>query len=535
MRKRCLLFTFLILPLAAVYGQQNEQDVTVVGDPSDVLTRRQPELSGTVTELQSGNPVAGATVFVENRNTGTTTDSAGHYSIRLPVGRHTVVYQFIGYESDRYEIVIYSDGSLDVALPSKLYDMDEVIVKAEGDDYNVVGSVTGIETLSLSDIEELPKVLGGADVVNTLKLLPGVNSVGEGASGFNVRGGRSDQNLVLLDGAPLYNASHVLGLFSVFNPDVVENFSLFKGHIPARYGGRLSSVLNVSMKKEQIDEFKLRGGIGTAAGRLSMELPFNKTRSSLLLAGRSTYAGWLLSLADDQDLSNSSASFYDGNLNLNHRIDEKNRVFFSFYGSNDRFRYADRFGYTWSNRMANGSWRTVLSDNLSNEFSATYGLYRSSNDEPTGSSVFTLDNGIRYYRFKNHLVHALNERHTLNGGIEWNTMAGQPETLAPYDHNSSVIRDRVEKEHARTISLYAGDEIEISDHFLVEAGIRYTLYQQIGPDEIFRYRNERARTAGGIVDTTFYGGGDVITSYGGIEPRVSARLSLGNQFPQDQL
>lgn len=252
----------------------------------------------------------------------------------------------IGYTTEEKKIHLFSDGNLDIELASRLFDLDEIVIEAQ-ESSNILGSVTGIEHFTINEIGEIPSLLGETDVLNVLKLLPGVNSVGEGSTGFNVRGGRADQNLVLMDGAPIYNASHVLGLFSIFNPDVVDQFSLFKGHIPASYGGRLSSVLNVSVKKEDIEKFKLRGGIGVAASRISAEVPLNNNKSSLLLAGRGSYSDWLLYTVKHPEIKTSRAAFYDGNFN--HRINDTNWLNLSIYGSYDRFRYSDRFGYSWSN------------------------------------------------------------------------------------------------------------------------------------------------------------------------------------------
>lgn len=482
-------------------------------------------LSGSITEARSAEPIAGATVYVEALETGTSSNSAGRYRLRLPVGRHQVRFQFVGFETVVKSILIYSDGNLDIELASKMFDLGEVVVEARGNDDNVLGSVTGIENLTLTEIRELPSVLGEADVVNTLKLLPGVNTIGEGSLGFNVRGGRTDQNLVLLDGAPLFNSSHVLGLFSVFNPDVVNEFSLYKGHIPPRYGGRLSSVLDVGMKREEIEEFKLRAGVGIAAGRLSAEIPFNNNNSSLLLAGRGSYSDWILSLIKDQDIRQSIASFYDGNANFNHRINENNWVFLSFYGSHDQLQYSDNFGYSWDNRIFNLSWRTLLTDRLAAEFSAVYGDYTSTNFEPSGADAFNLRNGIRYYQFKENLVYTLNDIHTLNAGIEWDTQLGKPEQIEPYDE-ANVTPLEIEKERARQLSFYAGDEIDIADWLLVTAGLRFTLFQHFGPDRIYHYRHDLPRSARTITDTTFYGDGETIASYSGLEPRVSARFRL---------
>jgi len=520
------LLALLLCTALQVSAQQREDDVVVIGSPTDIRTDRSPELTGVITEAHSGESIAGATIYVEALETGTSSDSSGRYRLRLPVGRHEVRYRFVGFETVEKSILIYSDGNLDIELSSKRYDLGEVVVEARGNEDNVLGSVTGIETMTISEISELPSVLGEADVVNSLKLLPGVTTVGEGAIGYNVRGGRTGQNLVLLEGAPLFNPSHVLGFFSVFNPDVVKEFSLYKGHVPARYGGRLSSVLDVRMKREEIDEFKLRAGVGIAAGRLSAEIPFNDNNSSLLLAGRGSYSGWILSMIGDTDIQQSSASFYDGNAIVSHSINPENRISFSFYGSRDRLQYSDRFGYSWKNRLYNLSWKSMIAGGLVSEFSAVYGAYSATHFEPSGIGAFTLKNGIRYYKLKEHLVYTLNERHTLNAGIEWNSRFGKPEQLLPYDDEANVEFEEIDKEQSYELSFYAEDMIDITEKLQLTAGLRYTLYRQTGPARIFQYRAGAPRRIENITDTTAYSRGKTIAAYDGLEPRLSARYRL---------
>lgn len=528
MRSAAFLFIILLPSALPLSAQPNRDSLTVIGRPDERVPGRAPELYGTLTDSRTGEPIAGATVFVETLTTGTSTDAAGKYRLSLPAGRHAVRFQFVGYRTVEKQIRIYSSGRLDIVLQAVRFDLEEVIVEAEGEDGNVLGPVTGIENLTLSDIQDLPTVLGEADVINSLKLLPGVNTVGEGATGFNVRGGRTDQNLVLLDGAPLYNASHVLGLFSVFNPDVVDRFTLYKGHIPPKYGGRLSSVLHVSTKREEIEEFTLRGGIGIAASRLSMELPFHNGTSSLLVAARGSYSDWVLSLVNDLDIKNSSASFYDGNVNFNHRIDNRNRIYLSAYASRDRFRYTDRFGYAWGNRLLNASWKRLLSRTISSELQAVYGEYDSEHFEPAGTDAFRLHNGIRYYRFREHLVYAVNDRHALSAGVEWDTRIGRPERLEPYDTGSSVVPEEVKQERARELSVYAGGEFEFGDRLTATAGLRYTHFRNFGPGRVYRYRTGLPPVPSSVTDTVSYARGETIAAYSGLEPRVSLRLRLSS-------
>lgn len=521
MRIASILFISVFI-LSANLLAQSSADVTVIGELSK---ETDPHLFGTILDSHTSKPIAGATVYVESLKKGTSSDRDGNYRLELPAGNHMVRFQFVGYSTVEKQVQLTADKRLDIGLTPRLFGLDEVVVSAEESD-NVLGSATGIESFTITEIGEIPTVLGEVDVVNTIKLLPGVNTVGEGSTGFNVRGGRTDQNLVLLDGAPLYNASHVLGLFSIFNPDVVEQFSLYKGHIPVRYGGRLSSVLNVSMKKEDIEEFKFRGGLGIAASRASVEFPFNNQNSSLLVAGRGSYSDWLLLTVKDPDVKNSSVAFYDGNFNLNHRVNQTNWLSFSVYGSYDRFRYSDLFGYSWSNQVYNINWKSLLSEKLASETTAIYGVYNSSNFEPSGFDSFTLTNGIKYYQLKENLIYNFGVNHSLNFGFEFNVRFGKPEKLDPYNNSSSIVPDKVEKEQSRDLSAYVGEEFEINNWLRLTAGLRYTLFQNFGPDEVFQYQPNLPRNEDSINDTTSYKHGETIATYSGLEPRVSARFQL---------
>jgi len=518
----CLIGLFVF----QVNAQQKNTGVQMIGDSTAFKPGMEVVLSGVIRDAKTGKSIEGVTIYIERLNTGTVTDASGRYQITLPPGSYSVRFQYLGMETVNRKIHLLSDGHLNITMREKSLSMDEVIIKGNAQGGNVKSAVTGINELNIAQISQLPSLLGVSDVVHTLLLLPGVNTVGEGASGFNVRGGMTDQNLVLLNGAPLFNSSHVLGLFSVFNPDAVDNFTLYKGYIPARFGGRLSSVLDVHMKEGDYDRYQVKGGVGIASGRLSVQGPIVKDKTSFLAGVRSTYSDWVLGLAQNLDVKRSKAGFYDANINLSQRFDENNRVELSFYGSHDNFRYSDKFGYSWGTKLGNLRWDKIFSNHLMMEVSAVFGDYSSSNYDPQGFDASVLNNGIRYDQFKSDFLYKPNGKHMIDFGAERVDYNEKPETIGPYNKTSNLTFEEVSKGRGRTLSLYVSDDYTISSRLLLSLGLRYSLFQDLGPGNVYSYQAGMPRDVSTITDSTQYGRGKVIAHYAGFEPRVSIRYNL---------
>lgn len=503
---------------------KQDSDRVVIGDSTLSQLPDFATITGTITD-HDNNPIDGASILVEEKQIGTTSDAQGNYILTMAPGSYTIRFSYLGREPVIKEVRLYSSGELNAQLRETALDMEEIIVEGNQYDDNVGGVITGVENVTIREMEEIPVLLGEVDVVNTLKLLPGVSTVGEGASGFNVRGGRTDQNLVLMNGAHLFNSSHVIGLFSVFNPDIIESFTLFKGHIPARYGGKLSSVLDVKLRDGNFEAFKLQGGVGIAASRLTLEGPIGDN-TSYLAAGRLTYSDWVLGLVKEPDISGSEASFYDTNIQLTHRFNDLNTASLSYYRSYDDFQFSDRFGYSWGSRLLNFKWTSVISDKFASSFSAVHGSYSSSYYDPSGVDSFNLENGIDYINLKENILYDLNSRHSLNAGLEWNYYDGLPETVEPYNEQSTIREDEISKEQGREMAAYISDDITLGE-LQLSLGLRYSLYQNLGPGQVFLYEPNLPRTADTIIDTTTFSKGEIIKTYGGLEPRISARFNLG--------
>jgi len=531
-----LLFTlFAYLPVTPIL------EVSVnsypISDPiyqSDITN--EVRLSGRVTDSETGTPLQGATIYIVELRRGTSTDSDGFFTLTLPTGDYTLRIQYLGMETLVEEITLTSNIWLDLELTEQDTDLDEIVVEGVGFGDNIRGAVTGVEVVSISDLTQLPQFMGEIDIVQSLTALPGVQTVGEGASGFNVRGGREDQNLVLMDGAPIFNSSHVLGLFSVFNPDVTDGYALYKGHMPERFGGRLSSVLDVSMRSGSMEEFKVSGGLGLYSARLMIEGPIIKEKTSFLLSGRGAASGVIFAIAGKNrrmmrislpaDVYGSSARYYDNNANITHRLNQNNTLSLSYYGSSDFFRLDRDFGYSWENQIGSMKWSSSITDNLYSEFSAAKNQYNSSFFTPDGPDAFLLDTGIGYERLNEHLLYTGVGNMTLTTGVEWTRYKSNDESLSAYHDDSVIASERVKKDSGQEFALYIGNEIELGSSFLFSLGLRYTHYDQLGPGIVYDYDVNQPRSVSSVTGSTQYSSGDKIISYNGFEPRISSRISI---------
>lgn len=527
-----MLRSFFILPIVLIFchsvqGQNSDNKVIIIGDSTLAQLKDEAILEGKVMNIETQEPISDANLFIKKLNKGITTNKNGIYRIVLPTGPHQVQVQYVGMKPVTKSIFLYSSGILNIDMQEETVDLQEVIVNAKAGDDNVREVIAGIEKLTVKEIKTLPAFLGEVDVIKSLLLLPGVQTVGEGASGFNVRGGRIDQNLVLQNGAPLFNTSHVLGFFSVFNPDVTEEFSLYKGFIPAQYGGRVSSVLDVGLRDGNYDHYKVQGGIGLVSSRLAVEGPMIKDKTSFLAGGRVSYSDWILEQVKQIDIRQSSASFYDVNAALSHRFSDNSSLSLSFYKSYDYFRYSDQYGYDWGTQLWSARWRNLITPTLLSLSTAVYGDYGSTFFDPSGFDGFRLQNGIHYLQFKQNFLFTHFEDHILNAGAEWLSYDSRPETFMPYTQASAAIAEQIVKEQGREMSVYVNDEVLLNSRVLFSLGLRYSLFQNIGPYDVLQYKNDKPNVPSAIVDTISYAKGKVIKQYGGLEPRVSARINLG--------
>jgi hypothetical protein len=498
----------------------------IIGASSDVA----PDpvaLSGFVLSIRSGEPVIGASVFIEGSSAGVMTDPSGFYWITLPRGRHTLRIQSVGMKTTTCMLLVKGPGKFNIEMDETVIPLKEVVVQANRD-ARVNSIQMGVEKLDIKTMKQMPSVLGEVDVLKVMLTLPGVQSVGEGASGLNVRGGATNQNLILYNDAVVYNPAHVFGFFSVFNPDVLKSVELYKSAITADYGGRLSSVMDISSREGNLKKFNVTGGISPITGRLAVEGPVIKDRTSFLFAIRSTYSDWLLRQLKSRELKNSKASFYDINFNINHKIDDQNSLFLSAYTSRDRFTLNSDTLYSYSDQNASLKWKRIFSNKVYGIFTGSYSRYKyevSSDENPL--DAFAMSFRVRQFSAKADVEYFPTTQHTLKAGLQITHYGLAPGTLEAIGGSSLLTEDKLQHEQGIETAVHVGDHYDITPNLTLYGGIRYSLYQYLGPRDVFRYADGVAQSPGSITDTTSFSSGKTIATYHGAEPRFSVRYRIG--------
>lgn len=480
-------------------------------------------IAGNVRDINTGEPLIGAAVFVTNPTIGITTDEFGYYALTLPKGRHELKIQSIGMKTTSRQILLYSNGRLDIELDDDIKPLKEVVVEAEGDAH-VMGMQMGREKLDIKTMKQIPLALGETDIMKVVLTLPGVQSVGEGTVGLNVRGGAANQNLLLFNDAVVYNPSHLFGFFSTFNPDVLKSVELYKSGIQAEYGGRLSSVLDVHTREGNTKQFSGSGGISPITARISLEGPIIKDRTSFIIGARSTYSGWLMRQIDARELRNSTASFYDLTANISHKVDDNNNLYLSAYTSKDRFTLNSDTAYNYSDQNASVKWKHLFNNKLYGVLTGGFSRYTyavESDDNPV--EAFVMNFKIRQINAKADISYFPNARHTVNAGISTIRYDLSPGTLKPDGAESEVVRDIVDDEQGWESALYASENFEISPQLSLYMGLRYSIYQYVGPRTMFLYGEGVPRQEANITDTIQHQSGKPIVTYHGAEPRISLR------------
>ena len=442
-------------------------------------------ISGTVYDESNNETLIGVSIYLPEINAGTTTNEYGFYSITIPKGTYKLQVSYLGYATLLDSINLSKKITKNFKLKEEAESLEEIIIESNIEKLNVRTPQMSVNKLTAATIKQIPVVLGEADIIKSLILLPGVTSAGEGASGFNVRGGAADQNLILLDEAIVFNSSHLFGFFSVFNPDVIKDIKLYKGGIPAKYGGRLSSVLDIYQKEGNSKEFKLTGGIGLVSSRLLAEGPIEKEKSSFLVGGRASYAHLFLPLFDNDN----KAYFYDLNTKINFRLNDKNNLFFSGYFGKDVFGINDSFVNTYGNTVANLRWNHLFSDKLFSNLSLIYSDYF------YGLTLdfvgFEWDSGITNFNVKYDFKHYLNENFKLSYGVNNIYTKFNPGEIIPNRSNSGIIAEKLIDKYANELALYIDAEQKISNKLRLQYGIRFSNFTRLGQDALNMYQNNQ--------------------------------------------
>jgi hypothetical protein len=501
-----IIFPLLILFLVFYETQANV-------DPNSKPLRY--SISGKIRDLHSGEALLGATIFVKELKTGAVSDLYGNYSLTLDEGNYTLVYSYIGYQTIEKSILLNNDLKISIELDPQQHQLKEVEITSEKNDKNVVKPEMSTFRMDIKTIQRIPALMGEVDIIKAIQLLPGVQSAGEGSSGFSVRGGSPDQNLILLDEATVYNASHLMGFFSVFNNDAIKDVKLYKGDIPANYGGRLASVLDVRMNDGNSKKFEINGGIGIIASRLTVEGPIVKDRASFILSGRRTYADIFLPLSSNKALQNNSLYFYDLNAKANYRINDNNQIFLSGYFGRDVFK--NNFaGMKWGNETATLRWNHLFTKQLFSNFSLIYSNYLYNLGTPAGNNnSFDWNSNLRDLGVKADFSYYLNTKNTIKFGASVIYHMFNPGQAKGTGEKTVFADVKVPNNYAFETGVYGNNEQKIGEHVTVKYGLRLSMFQNIGPGTVFHYDSTYTAT-----DSSVYNAGVIYNTYIGVEPRL---------------
>jgi hypothetical protein len=511
---------------SAPNGPQSNQVIRINGPGESSNGASDITLSGRIREAETGEPITGAVVLVEDTETGVITDINGYYLLPLSKGTHVIRYHSLGRKDVLHQVEIHSAGSLDVDLEEKISRLKGVEIVAENT-RNVTRLQMGLDKVDIKTIRELPAALGETDILKAALLLPGVHTVGEGASGFNVRGGSTGQNLFLINAAPIFNSSHMFGFFSVFNPDVISNFSLYKSGIPARYGGRLSSVFDVATKTGNQKKISVYGGISPVTGRLTIEGPVIKDKTAFIVGGRSTYSDWILNRVNLPAIRNSDARFHDLNMRVHHDLNTRNKFDLASYYSYDHFRLNSDTSYRYSNLNASIRYEHHFNDKLLSSFSGIYSRYHykiSSRNNP--QLAFDMTNEIMYGELKVNFSWYPNANHKIKFGLSSILYRLNPGTRLARGDESLVMDLDMEDERGNESSIYFSDEYSINNRLLLYAGLRFSTFFYLGPKTVYSYKDDLPLEPENTVDTIHHGAGSPIETYMGPELRLSLRYII---------
>lgn len=488
-------------------------------------------ISGYVKDKVDGESSVGASVYIKELLKGTTTNTYGFYSITIDEGEYTLVVSYIGFKEIEQKITLNKNLRLNFQIEADVITTEEFKVVGEREDQNTNEAVMSTVELEVEKVKSLPAVFGEVDILKTVQLLPGVQSAGEGNSGFYVRGGGPDQNLILLDGATIYNASHLFGFFSVFNADAIKDVKLIKGGMPAEYGGRLSSVLDITMNDGNFKKHQVDGGIGLISSRLTVQGPIKKDTASYIISGRRTYIGDLAQpfVSDSSKFKGSNYYFYDLNAKFNYIISEKDRLYLSAYLGRDAFVFKnsdDGFGMTipWGNTIASLRWNHLFNDKLFLNTSVIYTNYSFEAKLAQDQFEFQLYSGIRDYNAKLDFNYLPSILHNVKFGANYIFHKFTPSNATAESGEVDFNTGDIVLNYANDIAFYASDDWDINEKLKIHAGLRYSMFQHVGPFK--RYNNDEF---GHPKDTIVYDKGETVKLYQGLEPRLTARYNINSK------
>ena len=487
-------------------------------------------LSGYVRERESNRPISDLVILERNHGIGTATDSNGYYEVRLPAGLNLLETRSVGKQGEQKQIILYNDGQLDWVVEEGVEQLEEVVVEAQ-QDRNVEEVVSGTQVIIAEESKDIPLVLGERNILDVAASLPGISRAGEGALGLNVRGGRTDQNMFLLNEAIVYNPTHFFGIFQALNPFVTEQVEIFKGVIPVEYGGRLSSVFDIQTKDGSTEGLAGEGSVGPVTANLALEIPVRKDKSSLVLGGRVAYSDWILKALDDEDLSNSTASFYDLIATYTDRLNENNRIKATGYYSKDRFSITSDSTFRYSNRAASVEWNHRFNERNNASFSLANSRYAFNIGYDADSNTnFNLGYAVEETELKGLNRFRINDRHRMVYGLSGKYYRVDPGTLEPEGSDSNIAFQEIAREQGLEGGVFIADDWEATEKLSLSAGVRLSFFTALGPSDQIEYAPGQPRNPTTAIDTLTYDSGESIKTYGGPEVRFSARYLLDPSF-----
>jgi hypothetical protein len=476
-------------------------------------------ISGTIRSQKNGETIIGASIRAGN--TGTTSNDYGFFSLTLDKGKYTIEATAVGLQIKSQSVTLDKDVTLNITLGEEEKTLDNVTIIASAKSRSLSSPQMGIERLTAKDIKNIPALLGERDVLKTVQLLPGIKAAGDGNSGFYVRGGAADQNLILLDEATVYNASHLLGFFSTFNSDAIKDVTVYKGGMPAQYGGRLSSVLDVKMNDGNNQDYSVSGGIGLISAKLNVEGPIQKDKSSFLVTARRTYADMFLKLSKDSTLNNNKLYFYDLNAKMNYSIGDKDRIFISGYFGKDKLAAGETFGLDWGNATGTLRWNHIFSNKLFSNTSAIFSNYDYNISIRSGANDFDIFSQIRDWNLKQEFQWYLNNRNSIKFGFNTIYHTIRPGEVKPASDKSSINESLLQKRYSWENGLFATNTWKASDKLNITYGIRLTAFSVLGKGDFYNVDGN-----GNVTDTFSYTKGQFVKTYINPEPRLAASYQL---------
>jgi hypothetical protein len=503
---------------------------TLIGKEKKKSEMKIYSLSGYIKDRKTKKPISNISISVQKKKINTVTDGEGYYTLQLPSGVNYIEIESVNYEKIIRKVIVYDNGKLDVSINESINELDEVLIKGNGNK-NIRTAITGVSTIDVEGIKNVPLVLGERDIFRVAATLPGIKTTGEGSAGFNVRGGKDDQNLILLDNAVLYNTSHFLGFFSAVNPYTTNKVDIYKGSIPAQFGGRLSSVFDITSKKGNIEKTSGEGGIGSVTSNLTIGTPIIKGKSSLLVGVRGTYSEWVLNALKEESLKNSEAAFYDGTLKYSHKINDNNNFESTLYYSHDKFSISSDSLFKYSNRLISLKWDHAINSKNKAAFIFTNSQYKFNIDYNTeGVNSFDFGYKLNESQLILNLQSQYNNKHTFNYGISSKLYNIDPGYLNPKKPESTLIPINIEDEKGLESAVYFADNFNITDKLLLNAGLRYSFYAALGESTQRVYQEGLPVNDATVIATETYKNNEVVKTYGGFEPRLALRYLITDDF-----